>query len=186
MGILEILLIAVGLSMDAFAVSVAKGISASKISVRDALVAGIWFGGFQALMPWIGYTLGTGFSVLVSSWDHWIAWLLLTLIGGNMLREALSGDEEEKFSGSFSVRTMFPLAIATSIDALAVGVSFAFLRMDIRLPVVLIGLTTLMFSFAGVYLGRSFGSRFKSGAGIVGGLVLIGIGVKILVEHTML
>lgn len=186
MGILEILLIAVGLSMDAFAVSVAKGITVERVEVRHALSAGIWFGAFQALMPLLGYVLGAGFSTLVSDWDHWIAWLLLTFIGGNMLREALFGKDGERESNDFGARIMLPLAIATSIDALAVGVSFAFLGMPVAVPVAIIGVTTFVFSYAGVYLGHSFGSGFKSGAEAVGGLVLMGIGLKILIEHTLM
>lgn len=185
MGIVEVLLIAIGVSMDAFAVSVAKGISARQMKMRYALQAGLWFGGFQALMPLIGYSLGMGFSSFVAEWDHWIAWTLLTLIGINMLRSSLSKEDEAPVSSGFTYRVMLPLAIATSIDALAIGVSFAFLSMRIWMPVLIIGFTTMVFSFAGVYLGRFFGTRFRTKAEFVGGLVLIAIGCKILWEHTM-
>lgn len=184
MGIIEVFLIAVGVSMDAFAVSVAKGISAVRFNWRNALIAGLWFGGFQALMPMVGYFLGTGFASYVTKWDHWIAWALLMVIGGNMLRSSLFG-EEEKYSRGFSFKVMFPLAIATSIDALAIGVSFAFLNMSIWLPVLIIGLTTMVFSIAGVCLGRIFGLKFKAKAEFIGGLVLMIIGCKILWEHTL-
>lgn len=184
MGIIEIIFIAVGVSMDAFAVSVAKGICAPRFEWRNAVRAGVWFGGFQALMPLLGFFLGTGFAAHVTQWDHWIAWALLMFIGGNMLRSSLSG-EEEKVSQGFSVRVMLPLAVATSIDALAIGVSFAFLSMSIWMPVLVIGFTTMMFSVVGVCLGRVFGERFKSRAELVGGVVLMAIGCKILWEHTL-
>lgn len=184
MGIIEVFLIAVGVSMDAFAVSVAKGISALRFNWRNALIAGLWFGGFQALMPMIGYLLGTGFASYVTKWDHWIAWGVLMVIGANMLRSSFSG-EEESVSRSFSSRVMFLLAIATSIDALAIGVSFAFLNMSILMPVLIIGFTTFAFSFVGVWMGRLFGLRFKSKAELVGGVVLMTIGCKILWEHTI-
>jgi putative Mn2+ efflux pump MntP len=183
MSLIEVLLIAVGVSMDAFAVSVAKGISASRITLKHALIAGLWFGGFQALMPTIGYFLGISFSSLISGWDHWIAFVLLTLIGANMVRGSFSNDEEEKVAHGFGFWVMFSLAIATSIDALAVGVSFACLDMSIWNPIVIIGFTTMMFSIVGVYLGHLFGLRFKHRAELFGGIVLIGIGIKILFEH---
>lgn len=183
MSLIEVLLIAVGVSMDAFAVSVAKGISASRITLKHALIAGLWFGGFQALMPTIGYFLGISFSSLISGWDHWIAFVLLTLIGVNMVRGSFSNDEEENVAHGFGFWVMFSLAIATSIDALAVGVSFACLDMSIWNPIVIIGFTTMMFSIVGVYLGHLFGFRFKHRAELLGGIVLIGIGIKILFEH---
>ena len=184
MGIIEVLLIAVGVSMDAFAVSIAKGISAHRVGWRHALLAGVWFGGFQALMPCIGYFLGLGFAAFIGQWDHWVAWLLLTLIGANMVKESFSKDEDE-VPGGWGFWHMLTLAVATSIDALAVGVSFAFLEMSIWMPIIIIGLTTMMFSSAGVLLGKKVGERFKSKAELVGGLVLIAIGIKILWEHTM-
>ena len=184
MGIIEVLLIGVGVSMDAFAVSMAKGISAHRVGWRHALLAGVWFGGFQALMPCIGYFLGLGFAAFIGQWDHWVAWLLLTLIGANMVKESFSKEEDE-VSGGWGFWHMLTLAVATSIDALAVGVSFAFLEMSVWMPIIIIGLTTMLFSFAGVLLGKKVGERFKSRAELVGGLVLIAIGIKILLEHTM-
>ena len=177
MSLIEVLLIAVGVCMDAFSVSVAKGISASRITLKHALIAGLWFGGFQALMPTIGYFLGISFSSLISDWDHWIAFVLLTLIGANMVRGSFSNDEEENVAHGFGFWVMFSLAIATSIDALAVGVSFACLDMSIWNPIVIIGFTTMMFSIVGVYLGHLFGLRFKHRAELFGGIVLIGIGI---------
>ena len=184
MGIIEVLLIAVGVSMDAFAVSIAKGMSARRVGWRHAILAGSWFGGFQALMPCIGYFLGLGFAAFIGQWDHWVAWLLLTFIGANMVKESFSKDEDE-VSGGWGFWHMLTLAVATSIDALAVGVSFAFLEMSIWMPIIIIGITTMMFSIAGVLLGKKVGERFKSKAELVGGLVLIAIGIKILWEHTM-
>lgn len=183
MGIIEIILIAISLAMDAFAVSVGKGLSLRTIEPRHALKVGVWFGGFQALMPLIGYYLGRSFAGVVVSVDHWIAFGLLLLIGLNMIRETIWGDEEDDSASDFGIRTMFVMAVATSIDALAVGVSFAFLDVNIWVSVLVIGLVTLLLSSSGIYLGRIFGSRLGDKAGIVGGVVLIAIGVKILVEH---
>ena len=183
-SIIDILLIAIGVSMDAFAVSIGKGISSSRVSFRPALIAGLWFGGFQALMPCIGYFLGLGFATFIGQWDHWVAWLLLTIIGVNMFKESFSKDEDEVSTG-WGFWHMLTLAVATSIDALAVGVSFAFLETSIWHSISVIGLTTMLFSIVGVYLGKSIGERFKSRAELVGGLVLIAIGCKILIEHTM-
>jgi putative Mn2+ efflux pump MntP len=184
MGIIEVLLIAVGVSMDAFAVSIAKGMSAHRVGWRHAILTGSWFGGFQALMPCIGYFLGLGFAAFIGQWDHWVAWFLLTLIGANMVKESFSKEEDE-VSGGWGFWHMLTLAVATSIDALAVGVSFAFLEMSIWMPIIIIGITTMMFSIAGVLLGKKAGERFKSRAELLGGLVLIAIGCKILIEHTM-
>lgn len=184
MSIIDILLIAIGVSMDAFAVSIGKGISSPRVSFRPALIAGLWFGGFQALMPCIGYFLGLGFATFIGQWDHWVAWLLLTIIGVNMFKESFSKDEDEVSTG-WGFWHMLTLAVATSIDALAVGVSFAFLETSIWHSISVIGLTTMLFSIVGVYLGKSIGERFKSRAELVGGLVLIAIGCKILIEHTM-
>lgn len=182
MGIIEILLLGVGLSMDAFAVSICKGLSVSKLKVRHALIVGLYFGGFQALMPLIGYLLGSQFQSLITSIDHWIAFVLLLLIGGNMIREAVAEDDEET-NDSFAFRVMLPLAVATSIDALAVGITFAFLSVNIYLAILLIGCTTFVISAAGVKIGNVFGTRYKKKAEILGGIILILLGIKILLEH---
>jgi len=182
MSIWELFVIAVGLSMDAFAVSVCKGLSAGRVRLGHALTAGIWFGGFQALMPFLGWLLGSRFQSFISSVDHWIAFLLLGLIGLNMVRESRS-QEEEEVGASFAPKAMLPLAVATSIDALAVGVTFAFLRVDILPAVLFIGCTTLALSAAGVKAGSVFGARYRARAELFGGLVLILMGVKILLEH---
>ena len=181
MSVWELFVIAVGLSMDAFAVSVCKGLAAGRVRPRHILTAGVYFGGFQALMPLIGYLLGVQFQTLIAAFDHWIAFILLGLIGGNMIRE--SRQEAEALDCDFSFRAMLPLAVATSIDALAVGVSFAFLRVEILPAVCFIGLVTFILSAAGVKVGSAFGARYKSGAELAGGLVLVGMGVKILLEH---
>ena len=184
MGFLELFLISVGLSMDAFAVAICKGLAMQKITLKKALIVGLWFGGFQALMPLIGYFLGIGFADFVSSVDHWIAFILLGIIGGNMIKESCS-KEEECCAPDFSVKTMFAMAVATSIDALAIGVSFAFLKINIWEAVLLIGITTALFSGAGVVIGNLFGSRYKSKAEFVGGFILLAMGLKILLEHTI-
>ena len=185
MGLIELLLISVGLAMDAFAVSVGKGMTLKRVRPRHALTAGLWFGLFQGLMPLIGYFVGQSFAEYVVSVDHWIAFGLLTLIGVNMIREAVSGEEEE-VDGSFGVRTMLVMAIATSIDALAVGISMAFLNVNIWFSAAVICVVTLLISGVGVYLGSAFGTRLGSKAGIVGGVILIAIGIKIVVEHVWL
>lgn len=182
MGIIELLLIAVGLAMDAFAVSVGKGLTLRNVTPRHGLLVGVWFGGFQALMPIIGYLLGTSFSSIVESVDHWIAFGLLMLIGLNMIRETLSGDEEGH-SADFGFKHMLLMAIATSIDALAVGVSMAFLNVSIWVAALIIGVVTFIISAAGIYLGARFGSRIGTKAGIIGGVILIAIGIKIVIEH---
>ena len=182
MQLWELFIIAVGLSMDAFAISICKGLSAGRVTLRHALTCGLWFGGFQALMPLLGWLLGTRFQGLITSVDHWIAFVLLALIGGSMVRESRSREEEE-VDASFTPRAMLPLAVATSIDALAVGVTFAFLRVDIGPAVGFIGLTTLLLSAAGVWVGGAFGRRWKSRAELCGGVVLILMGCKILLEH---
>lgn len=183
MGFLELFFIAVGLSMDALAVSICKGLTARRGSPSGCLAAGLYFGGFQALMPVLGYLLGSGFAAFVERVDHWIAFGLLAVIGGNMVREALSPGEEESLDGSFGPRAMLPLAVATSIDALAVGVTFAFLGVSILPAAGLIGCTTFFFSAAGVWLGGAFGARYKAKAELLGGVVLILMGAKILLEH---
>ena len=177
----ELLLIAVGLSMDAFAVSVCKGLSVKELRPRHALLVGLYFGGFQALMPLLGWLLGYRFETLIQRWDHWIAFVLLALIGGNMIRESFDHDEE--LNDDFGFRTMLMLAVATSIDALAVGVTFAFLQVKILPAAGTIGLTTFLLSVAGVWIGRFFGARYKAGAERLGGCILILIGLKILLEH---
>ena len=193
MGFLELFLLAIGLSMDAFAVSVCKGLAMQKVTFRNAAICGVWFGGFQALMPFIGYLLGSGFEKYINAVAPWIAFVLLALIGGNMIRESLSkDDEEEDTSAALDVKTMFLMAVATSIDALAVGITFACVPVEIiaasplvntLVAVCLIGATTFVLSCAGVKAGSVFGSRYKSKAEFVGGAILILIGVKILLEH---
>lgn len=184
MGIFELFLIAIGLSMDAFAVAVCKGLSMQRIDRRDALLLGLFFGGFQALMPTAGYLLGSGFAGYIESWDHWIAFALLAFIGGNMIRE--SREREEETSGTYeriAYRELFTLAVATSIDALAVGVSFAFLRVELAPAVSLIGCTTFVLTLIGVWVGNIFGARYKARAELTGGIILVCIGLKILLEH---
>lgn len=186
MRLYELFIIAVSLSMDAFAVSVCKGLSVGRPRLVHCLACGGWFGAFQALMPLAGWLLGVRFQGLIVSVDHWIAFVLLGLIGFNMVRESRGGEAEE-LDCSFSPRAMLPLAVATSIDALAVGVTFAFLQVDnIFLAVAFIGVITFVLSAAGVKVGAAFGVRFKSRAELAGGLILMGMGVKILVEHTLL
>ena len=184
MSTYELFIIAVGLSMDALAVAICKGLSMAKMSWRKGIIVGLWFGGFQALMPLIGYLLGAQFESKITAFDHWIAFILLGLIGGNMIREGVSGDEE-KTDDSVSIKSMLPLAIATSIDALAVGVTFAFLRVTIAYAVSFIGVITLLLSTVGVKVGNVFGARYKSKAEIAGGVILILMGLKILIEHLM-
>ena len=180
----ELIIIAIGVSMDAFAVSISKGLSSPSLRPKHALSAGLWFGGFQALMPVIGYYIGLSFADFVSSVDHWIAFVLLGIIGGNMIKESFEKDSENA-TADFSIKAMLPLAIATSIDALAIGVSFAFLKVNIWSAILLIGVTTGLFSFAGVYIGKFFGIRYKSKAEFTGGFILIAMGLKILLEHTI-
>ncbi len=182
MGIAELLIIAVGLSMDAFAVSICKGMSVQHLRPKHAGLTALWFGGFQALMPLIGFYLGFSFAGFVESVDHWIAFILLGIIGGNMLKESFEKDEV-KVDPDFSFKTMLTMAIATSIDALAVGVSFAFLNVNIWEAVLFIGVTTAILSALGVYIGNMFGSRYKSKAEFAGGFILIAMGFKILIEH---
>ena len=182
MGLIELFLIAVGLSMDAFAVSVCKGLAMPKCTFKKAAIVGLWFGGFQALMPAIGYVLGAQFQEAIASIDHWITFVLLALIGGNMIHEALDNDEEEA-DASLDVKPMFLLAVATSIDALAIGITFAFLKVNIIPAVCFIGIVTFIISFAGVKIGNVFGARYKNKAEIVGGVILILLGLKILLEH---
>ena len=182
MGFWELLVLAVGLSMDAFAVAVCKGLSLRSLRPRHMAVVGAWFGAFQALMPAAGWLLGAAFAHRIAAIDHWIAFVLLSLIGGNMIREALS-KEEEDCDPSLAPAAMLLLAVATSIDALAVGITFAFLRVDILPAVALIGACTFAISAAGVKVGNLFGARYKSKAELFGGAVLVLIGAKILLEH---
>ena len=181
MSFWELFLIGVGLSMDAFAVSVCKGLSVKKLGVRHALLAGLYFGGFQFLMPVLGYLLGYRFETLIQSIDHWIAFALLVLIGGNMIKESFSDADEQ--NDDFGFRAMVLLAIATSIDALAVGITFAFLEVDILPTAGLIGVTTFLLSALGIWIGHVFGLRYKAWAERVGGAILILIGLRILLEH---
>lgn len=183
MGLIELLILASGLSMDAFAVSVCKGLAMARCDVKKAMTCGIWFGGFQALMPLIGYILGRQFADYITSIDHWIAFVLLAFIGGNMIREAVAGEEEEA-DDSLDIKTMFLLAVATSIDALAVGITFAFLPgTNIVAAVSFIGIITFGLSALGVKIGNVFGIRYKKKAEIAGGVILLILGVKILLEH---
>ncbi|MDD6615824.1 MAG: manganese efflux pump MntP family protein [Lachnospiraceae bacterium] len=183
MGLIELFVLAVGLSMDAFAVSVCKGLAMARCDVKKAMTCGIWFGGFQALMPAIGYVLGRQFVDYITAIDHWIAFVLLAFIGGNMIREAVSGEEEET-DDSLDIKTMFLLAVATSIDALAVGITFAFLPgTNIVAAVSFIGIVTFVLSSLGVKIGNVFGMRYKKKAEIAGGAILLILGVKILLEH---
>lgn len=182
MGMMELFLIAVGLSMDAFAVSICKGLSVRKATLKQSLTVGAYFGGFQALMPALGFLLGVQFESFIVSIDHWIAFVLLAFIGGNMIREAFQKEEEE-MNAAFDFKTMLPLAIATSIDALAMGVTFAFLQVDIVPAVLFIGVITFVLSAIGLTVGNVFGAKYKSRAELFGGVVLVLMGVKILLEH---
>ncbi len=181
MGFFELVLIAVGLSMDAFAVSVCKGLSVGRVTRKHALTAGLYFGCFQALMPLIGYALGMNFESLINKYDHWVAFGLLALIGANMIKESFGKDEKQNDSFAFSV--MFLLAVATSIDALAVGIVFVGAQgINIYSSVALIGAITFAFSYAGIYIGSHFGAKYKSKAEFAGGCILVLIGLKILLE----
>lgn len=182
MDLLSLFILAVGLSMDAFAVSICKGLAMDRVTLKKAGIVGLWFGGFQALMPMIGYILGSQFERFITAIDHWIAFVLLGIIGASMIKEAMSGDEEHA-TASLDVKTMFLLAVATSIDALAVGVTFAFLQVNIIAAVLFIGMTTLILSMIGVKVGNVFGLRYKAKAEIAGGVILILMGIKILLEH---
>ena len=182
LSLLKLFLIAVGLSMDAFGVAICKGLSSPKLTLKRCLIVGLWFGGFQGLMPLVGYLLGVRFQEAITSIDHWIAFVLLGLIGFNMIREALS-KKEEQVSDAFDVKTMVPLAVATSIDALAVGVTFAFLKVQILPAVSFIGVITFVLSMIGVKIGNIFGVKYKSKAELAGGITLILMGTKILLEH---
>ncbi len=187
MSFIDLFLIGVGLSMDAFAVAICQGLSMTRIKWGHALTVGLYFGGFQALMPFIGWMLGSQFAGRIQQYDHWIAFILLVLIGGNMIREALSGDEEDAAQAETDLRLdhkkLFLMAIATSIDALAIGVTFAFLETAILPAIGIIGCTTFCISVAGVAVGCWFGARYKKRAEITGGAILVLLGVRILLEH---
>jgi putative Mn2+ efflux pump MntP len=190
MEFVTLFLIAVGLSMDAFSVAICKGLSMPRATAGKCSIVGLWFGGFQGLMPIVGYFLGVGFRHTIEGFDHWIAFALLAIIGINMIRESLEKEEENNSCGccstnELSARKMFPMAVATSIDALAVGVSFAFLKVDIWTSALAIGVTTFVLSFVGVKVGNIFGAKYKSKAELAGGIILILIGLKILLEHTV-
>lgn len=181
MSLWELFIIAVGLSMDAFAVSICKGLSVEKITIKHPIKAGLYFGGFQALMPLIGYYLGFHFKDLITNFDHWIAFVLLGFIGINMILESRNIDED--LNNKFDFKTMLTLSIATSIDALAIGITFAFLKVDIIPAVLLIGTTTFILSIIGIKIGNIFGLKYKQKAEMFGGVVLILMGFKILLEH---
>lgn len=181
MSIVELFILAVGLSMDAFAVSICKGLAMDRATLKKAGIVGLWFGGFQALMPVIGYVLGKQFADYVNQFAPWIAFILLAFIGGNMVKEAF-GTEEEESDSSLAPGKMFMMAIATSIDALAVGVTFAFLKVNIIAAVSFIGVVTFVCSAIGAKIGNIFGSRYKKKAEIAGGVILIVLGIKILLE----
>lgn len=188
MGFIELLLIGVGLSMDAFAVSVCKGLNMRKINYKHAFIIAAFFGGFQALMPFLGWALGSQFEQYIESVDHWIAFILLAFIGGKMVMEAIKGgddeddDEKEVCPDKLDIKELFMLAVATSIDALAVGVTFAFLNVNIVFSITTIGITTFVISIAGVVIGNLFGAKYKSKAEIAGGIILVLIGLKIHLE----
>lgn len=183
MGLFELFVLAVGLSMDAFAVSVCKGLAVKKVKLKHSAICGAWFGGFQALMPFIGWLLGSAFEKYVTAVDHWIAFVLLGAIGLNMIKEALSGDADSA-DDNFGFKTMLLMAIATSIDALAIGITFALLPdVNIIAAVLFIGIITFAFSSAGVKIGNIFGMKYKSKAEFLGGSILVLLGAKILLEH---
>lgn len=182
MGVIEIILIGVGLAMDAFAVSVCKGLSMKKINWKKAITVGLYFGIFQALMPIIGYLLGETFGDFVVKIDHWITFILLSIIGVNMIKEALE-EEQENYNDKLDFKTMSVLAIATSIDAFAIGVMFAFLQINILFAISIIGVITFIICLIGVNIGNRFGSKYGCKAEFVGGMILIIIGCKILLEH---
>ena len=183
MTFFELFLIGIGLSMDAFAVSICKALSMQKIDKKYTLCIGLFFGGFQALMPLTGYLLGSQFSGYIERFDHWIAFVLLALIGFNMIKESREEEEEEKPYAGVNFKELLILAVATSIDALAVGVTFAFLQVNIVPAIIIIGSVTFVISAAGVFIGNIFGSKYKSRAELAGGIILILLGIKILLEH---
>lgn len=181
MSVSDLFFIALGLSMDAFAVAICKGLSVKKVTLKHGIIVGLYFGGFQAGMPLLGYLLGSSFAKYIEDFDHWVAFVLLGIIGINMIRE--SREKEEELNSSFGFKAMFPMAVATSIDALAVGISFAFMRVQIGWAVTFIGVITFTLSAIGVKIGNHFGVKYKSKAELFGGIVLILLGTKILLEH---
>lgn len=185
MGIFELVILSVGLAMDAFTVAICKGLSFQRVTLKNGVTAGLWFGGFQAIMPFLGYLIGTQFERYIASFDHWIAFGLLAVLGLNMIRAALQKEAEECElpAPSLSAKEMLPLAVATSVDALAVGITFAVLRVAILPAVTLIGAVTFSISALGLWLGNMFGRRFKKPAELLGGVVLILLGLNILREH---
>lgn len=182
MGLVELIILSVGLAMDAFAVSICKGLAMKKMKWKNAIIIGLYFGIFQAIMPLIGYLLGVSFQSAITSIDHWVAFVLLVGIGANMIREAISKEKEEA-NDSIKIKDMLILAIATSIDALAIGITFAFLEVNITLAVSLIGIITFIISVIGVKIGNIFGDKYERKAELAGGIILIGLGIKILIEH---
>ena len=182
MGIIELIMLSIGLGMDAFAVSICKGISMKKMDWKKACIIGIYFGGFQAIMPVIGYFLGSTFESFITSFDHWVAFILLAIIGVNMIKESFS-KESENISSDVGFKTMIILAIATSIDALAVGITFAFFKVNLVLAITLIGTITFALSVIGTKVGNRFGDKYENKAELVGGIILILLGLKILLEH---
>jgi putative Mn2+ efflux pump MntP len=183
MGLLEIIIIAVGLSMDAFAVSITLGLATEKLKIRESLIPGLYFGIFQALMPLIGYFAGINFASKIQHFEHWVAFALLGFIGGKMIKDSFSKEEDKVEENPFKFVKMLLLAVATSIDALAVGITFSFFKINIFMAIAIIGATTFFISCGGVIIGKFFGARFKSKAEFAGGLILIAIGVKIVIEH---
>ena len=182
MGFIELIILSIGLAMDAFAVAICKGLSMSKMNWKKASIIGLYFGGFQALMPLVGYLLGINFQEKITSIDHWIAFLLLGIIGINMIKEAISKDSEKQ-NDSIKFKDMLILAVATSIDSLAVGITFAFLKVNILLAISLIGIITFIISVFGVKIGNLFGDKYEKKAEFAGGIILILLGIKILLEH---
>lgn len=187
MGLIDIILIGVGLSMDAFAVSICKGLKMRQIDLRQCFVIAVFFGGFQAIMPLIGYALSVHFVEYINAYSHWVAFVLLFIIGANMIRESVGNEEEECCKATINLKELTMLAIATSIDALAVGVTFGTmgdkLELSIGMSVAIIGVTTFIISIIGVFIGNIFGSKYKSRAEIAGGIILILIGIKVVIEH---
>ena len=182
MSIFEIIIISIGLTMDAFAVSICKGLSMKKLNYKKIMIIALYFGLFQAFMTVIGYFIGSKFSLIVEKVDHWIVFILLSIIGGNMIKES-TDNEEEKRNDLVDIKTMILLAIATSIDALAVGVTFAFLKVNLLVSITIIGIITFILSILGVIIGNKFGDKFQNKAELFGGIILIIIGLKILLEH---
>ena len=185
MGIIELILLSIGLGMDAFAVSICKGISMKKMDWKKACIIGLYFGGFQAIMPVIGYFLGSTFENIITNFDHWVAFILLAIIGGNMIKESFN-KESENINDDVNFKTMIILAIATSIDALAVGITFAFFNVNLILAITLIGVITFILSVIGTKVGNRFGDKYENKAEFIGGVILILLGLKILLEHLVM